>query len=1002
MVICERCGTESPSGLRFCGACGAALPGSDAERGTRKLVTSLFCDIAGSTALGERLDPEVLRNVINQYFERITAIIERHGGTVQKFAGDAVMAVFGVPRVHEDDALRAIRAAAEIHQQVPAIAQQVGVALQFRTGVNTGLVLTDETKSLAIGDAVNVAARLEQAAQPDQVLLGSETLRLVRDAVEVEPLEPLVLKGKTDPVPAFRLLSVDPIAPGLARRQDIKLVGREAELRQLRTTWERSVAEPGCHRVTLVGPAGVGKSRLAAELLAEVEPVAVTLTGRCLPYGDGITFWPVIEALTALGEEGVPLREHLSSGGVATPEELFLELRELLESIARRCPLILNVEDLQWAEPMLLDLLDHIVELSRGAPVLVLCTARPELLEDRPDWGEARRGATTVRLEPLADSACGQLLAELGQGLDPDQRERVIQSSEGNPLFLQEMAVLAGESDDVVVPTTIQSLLAARLERLAADERELLEHGSIEGQVFHSSAIRALVASADSVDIDSGLAKLVRKDLIRPHHAGVEGDAFSFRHLLIRDAAYERLPKATRAELHERFVRWLQTRASEHAELDEIAGWHAEQAVQYARELRRDDDPALVRSAAAHLYAAGRRAGQRSDAQAASSLLERALALVGDTDPQHRAIAVELAERLIESGDLARADELLSATGDQGPEGAVSLNRLEWLVLARPEEAAETLAALLPGMLIELRQKGDDRGLAKAYMLSFWSHWAANRATRAGAEVRQAAEHAGRCGDHGLRARALTWYVATLIWGPRNVSDIARELDEIQSEQPGPYLAATVAVGRSEVARLQRRSDDARDLAQRAYDAFMALGIRPMAAGSAQALARAQLSDGELEAARATLEQCDAVLSEFDERPQRSTIQAMLARVCELLGAQADARAAVEMAEQLSAPGDAINYAMTHGVRARLALADGTLEHAERWAKSALQYALLTDFPTLHAETRLIVAEILRAQGRDAEAAGETLDARRAFTEKGDRPGEASADGLLAELGASA
>ena len=339
MAVCERCGVESPSGFRFCGACGAPLPEETvALRQTRKVVTALFCDVTGSTALGEELDPEVLRGVMNRYFAVIRTTIERHGGTVEKFIGDAVMAVFGIPIVREDDALRAVRAAAEIRERMPEVAEEVGVTLRFRTGVNTGTVLMSEGENYATGDAVNVAARFEQVAASGEIVLGEETLRLVRDAVTVEPLEPLALKGKSDPVRAFRLLSVDPAAAGVARHMDSVLVGRERELSLLRDAWERVVREAGCHLFTLLGMAGVGKSRLVAELLHGIGEDALVLAGRCLAYGEGITFWPLIDALQGAGEPARAVVERLRRGGAAIPEELFLEVRRTLESLAANAP----------------------------------------------------------------------------------------------------------------------------------------------------------------------------------------------------------------------------------------------------------------------------------------------------------------------------------------------------------------------------------------------------------------------------------------------------------------------------------------------------------------------------------------------------------------------------------------------------------------------------------------------------------------------------------------
>ncbi len=1000
MAICDRCGTENPGGFRFCGGCGAALPEADQTHDARKVVTALFCDVAGSTSLGEDLDPEVLHNVLNRYFEAISATIERHGGTVQKFAGDAVLAVFGIPLVHEDDALRAVRAADEISECLPRVAEEIGVALRFRTGLNTGLVLTDEGRTLAMGDAVNVAARLEQAAQPGEILLGSETLRLVRDAVEVETLEPLSLKGKSEPVPAFRLLRVDPVASGHARRRDVSLVDHERELRLLREVWDRTIEEFGCHLFTLLGAAGVGKSRLIDELLADVGGAAITLRGRCLHYGEGITFWPIVEALTPLGEGSQSVRARLSAGGAATPGELFWEVRRHLESLAAERPVILHIDDLHWAEPMLVDLLDHIVDLSQGASILVLCAARPDLLEEHAGFGAGKHNSTTVWLEPLGTADCEELLEHLGDELSRRERARVIRTSEGNPLFLQEMAVLAREGGELHIPPTIHALLAARLERLPADERELLERGAIEGQVFHRSAVSVLGGRASPVEVESQLAGLVRKDLIRPHPPNVPGDeAFRFRHLLIRDAAYERLPKARRAYLHERYARWLEQTTVNFPEVDEIAGWHLEQAVRHEQDLRREVDSDLTRGAAEHLYAAGQRAGARSDVVAARNLLERALTLAPEDDPVRTRIGVELAEQLIEAGDLGRADELLSAAeGDQKDLGPASLTRLEWLVYSKPGEANQQIESMLPRMLEELTRSGDNRGLAKAHMLAFWMRWTASRATLAGEEVRLAARHAREAGDVGLWSRALGWYVATLIYGPQNARTIAAELVAIEAEEPGPYLAAFVDLGRGEVERLDRCFADARRLTERALEGFRALGMHTMAATCEQSLAWIELSRGDAVAALASLRRADAILAECGERSLRSSTQAMLARAYELLGAADDARAAIELAEELSAPQEAVNYAITHDVRARLALAAGDQEAAGRWARSAVDHALRTDFVELQAGARLIAARVVSARGRIEEAISEARAALALFDAKGDRPGGDAAQALLDTL----
>jgi class 3 adenylate cyclase/DNA-binding SARP family transcriptional activator len=980
------------------------LEGVSALAGRRKVVTVLFCDVTGSTALGEELDPEVLHGVMNRYFRELRVTIERHGGTVDTFIGDAVMAAFGIPVVREDDALRAVRAAAEIRQRLPAVADEVGVALSFCTAVNTGLVLVGEGENKAVGDVVNVAAWLGQAAAPGEILLGEETLRLVRDAVQVEPFEPLVLKGKSAPVRAFRLLELDPLAPGLARHLDMSLVGRERELGVLRAAWDRVVAESGCHLFTMLGVAGVGKSRLVAELLAVVSDAATVLSGRCLPYGEGITFWPLVEALTPLGEPAREVLKRLGAGGAATPEELFWDVRRLLESLAQERPVILHIDDLQWAEPMLLDLLDHVVDLSRGAPILLLCTARPELLEDRRAWSGGKLNASTVLLEPLDTADCEVLLDQLGDGLVPEARARVIAASQGNPLFLEEMAALTRERGTVTAPSTIQALLAARLERLAVEERELLERGAIEGEVFHLAAVRALSGEGVQADLESRLAGLVRKELIRPHPSALQHEhAFRFRHLLIRDAAYDGLPKTNRARLHEQVADWLKDNGRELAELDEIAGWHLEQATRYQRELGRPYDPALAHRAAAHLHAAGRRARERSDPVAARNLLERAYALAVEHNTLRARIGVDLAEELIDAGELARSDDLLSsAERDPDASALAALVRLEFLVRVRPEELIRTIESALPGILEQLSREGNERGLAKAHLAAFSAHWLAARATSGGEQALLAAEHARDAGDEGLRSRALGWYVATLTLGPLDARSVAEKLDAIEREEPGPYLATRIGLARGQLERLAGHFGAARQLVEHAIKSYRALGMPMLAAATHMYLAEIELCDGNAPEALALLLRGDTILAESRERSIRSTIQGDLSRVYERLGDRDGARVAIALSGQLGVTDDVINCPVTHAVRARLALAEGDAAAAERWARSAVEHAVQTDFVSDQAAARQELARILVALGRQQEATAEAHAALELYEAKGDRPGAAETRALLEELRASA
>ena len=405
MTRCPSCGQENPDGFRFCGACGTALTVAAPAREVRKTVTVLFCDVAGSTAMGERLDPESTRRVMARYFDAMRAAIERHGGTVEKFIGDAVMAVFGVPVVHEDDTLRAVRAAADMRAALTELNEELdrdwGIRIESRIGINTGEIVTGEGDSLATGDAVNVAARLEQLAAPGETLLGETTHRLVRDAVAAEPVEPVSAKGKSEPLAAFRLTGLIEGAEFIARRLDSALVGRENELAQLQRAFDHAVSERVAYQFTLLGPAGIGKSRLVRELHGRVD--ATLLAGRCLPYGEGITYWPLTEI--------APLAAEIDFE--ANRDEIALETRRILERLARERPLLVVFDDLQWSEPTFLDLIDHISDLARDAPMLLVCLARPELLDLRPAWGGGKLNATTMQLEALTEAEASELVDNL-------------------------------------------------------------------------------------------------------------------------------------------------------------------------------------------------------------------------------------------------------------------------------------------------------------------------------------------------------------------------------------------------------------------------------------------------------------------------------------------------------------------------------------------------------------------------------------------------------------
>ena len=657
MTICASCGQENPKGFKFCGNCAAPLEPTLTAREQRKTVTVLFCDVTGSTALAESTDPEALRALLARYFERMKAIVEHHGGTVEKFIGDAVMAVFGVPQVHEDDALRAVRAAIEMREALP----ELGV--QARIGVNTGEVVTGTAERLATGDAVNVAARLEQVAQPGEILIGDQTLVLVGNAVDVEQVEPLELKGRTGPVEAHRLLALSELSE---RSHETVFVGRERELDVLRQAWQRARGENRCELVTVVGDAGVGKSRLTAEFLGVFGERVVH--GRCLPYGDGITYWPVVEVLKQLGDlpadadAAAALRALLGDTDARTSaDEIAWAFRKLLEE---RGPIACVVDDLQWAEDTFLELIEGVALLASGTPILLLCLARPELVERRPEW------PVSLRLGPLPEQDVRVLISELPEALG----EKVARAAGGNPLFVGEMLAVARESDgEIAVPPTLRAVLAARLDRLEVAERSALERGAIEGEIFHHGAVQAL---SDNGRVTPLLAALVRKQLIRREKPLLAGDhAFRFAHLLIRDAAYDALPKRTRAELHERFAAWLAQSGGELIELDELLGYHLEQVCRYRGELGASVDRELARSASEHFAGAGYRALRRQDYHAAASLLQRAAALMAPGEFDF-VLETELRDALFWLGkreEAVRRAEALEARADAAEDRVAEL-----------------------------------------------------------------------------------------------------------------------------------------------------------------------------------------------------------------------------------------------------------------------------------------------------------------------------------------
>src|SRR6266851_5070601 len=958
MLRCAACGRENVAGAKFCNECGASLDAGQAQREQRKTVTVLFCDITGWTALGESMDPEALRTVLARYYERMKGIVEAHGGSVEKFIGDAVMAVFGVPVVHEDDALRAVRAAAEMRQARP----ELGV----RIGVNTGEVVTGTEERLATGDAVNVAARLEQAAAPGQVLLGEETMKLVRQAVDATPVQPLTVKGKSESVVAHEFVALRvletqrPIAP---------MVGRETELRRLRDAFAQAARDRSCQLFTVLGMAGVGKSRLAAEFLSDLD--ARVVQGRCLSYGEGITYWPVVDVvkqLDALPEDAAAaraLRSLLGETDAGTSaEEIAWALRKLLEQTAQERPLVCVFDDLHWGEETFLDLVEHVADLSRDAAILVLCMARPELLDLRPGWGGGKWNATTVLLEPLNAAETDELLDALG-GVEGKLRDRIHAAAEGNPLFLEEMLVLLRESGDgeLTVPPTIQALLAARLDQLEPAERSVLERGAIEGQVFHESAVQAL--SDDETRLAERLTALVRKDLVRPERSQVPGeDAYRFRHLLIRDAAYDALPKATRAKLHGRFANWLVYSGADLMELDEILGHHLEQAFRYKAELGQPD-ATLAERAGERLATAGRRALSRGDERAAASLLKRALEL---TRPIHLDVHLELdLARALWGRDIQAAVAVAASTAERahatGDETGAALARVvvgHYRLYSVADPALDELEALARSALPLLERTEDHAGLVHVWwalgygvanLLGRYDEWAE--------AAEQAIHHSRLAGQHPTDLFRLP---DALFFGSRPADEALQTLDAVLPDpaHPNPLLWRAVLLA------LLGRFAEAHQISAEASKRLQELTGDE--AGEYM-LSEIATCAGDHEAATRYLDlYCDQ-LQERGLRAQLSSYAPMLGRSLCALGRHEEAEPRAQLARELGDEQDVLTQMLWRQVQALVHSQRGEHAQAEPFAREAVALSEQTDGLNCQGDALCDLAEVLARAGRSEEAA---------------------------------
>jgi class 3 adenylate cyclase/tetratricopeptide (TPR) repeat protein len=1057
MVSCSACGQRNPGGFRFCGSCGSPLEGDAAvSREVRKTITVVFCDLAGSTTLGERLDPESLQRVLGRYFQRVREVLERHEGTVAKFIGDAVVGVFGIPQLHEDDALRAVRAAFELRMALAELNEELerdwGVTLQVRIGVNTGEVVAGSPavgSALVLGDAVNVAARLEQAAAPDEVLLGRTTWRLVRDAVQADPVAPLAVKGKADRVAAWRLRAVTSDRRGHGRRREVPMVGRELERRRLLDVFDRAVGERACRLVTVLGAAGVGKTRLVDEALASVRERATVLRGRCLSYGEGITYWPVAEvvrqaagiadddsddpqtriASLVSGEEradrivnGVAHAIGLP-GAQAAPDETFWSIRRLLETIARRGPLVACFDDIHWAEPTLLDLIEHVADWSRDAPILLVCAAREELLDRRPGWGEGKPAVATIHLEPLSEPA-GQELVDrlLGRAALPlELRRHIAEAADGNPLFAEEfVSMLIDEGSlrrhdgegkatadrfEVSVPASIQALLAARLDQLDAPERIVGERASVEGTVFHRGAVLELCGGALREALDPQLGSLLRRELIRPDRAIFAGDeAFRFRHLLIRDAAYQAMPKQLRADLHERFADWLERTAGDRIqEHEEILAYHLERAYRYRVELAPPGmrERELARRAAQRLAAAARRATARIDLPAAANLLGRATTLVSRDEPTYPQLLWELGVALNRLGDDTRAERVLSEVVElaaaSGDARLAPRARLD-LLFARLHTGATGVIERIPvevrALVPVLEGLGDDLGLTKAWQLLAARNWLVCEFEATRRPLDRALLHARRAGDRLEETEALAALLWACRWGPTPVEDGIRRCEEVVGEVRGDRrIEAEVLATHGVLLAMLGRFQEARAHLRRTGEIYKDLGLLYGLGLTSEARLEIEMLAGDpVQAERAAR----AVYEEYSQEHNWMSDRAASALALALC-AQGRYEEATSYTEITGArPGDQVmDQILWRIARVRALAGLGRLEEAAQLAREAVALVGTTDALNLHGDALMALAEVLRSVGRSDQAAETAQQALDCYARKGNVVSARQAETLL-------
>jgi class 3 adenylate cyclase/tetratricopeptide (TPR) repeat protein len=956
----------------------------------RKLATVMFVDLVSSTDLVSASDPEVVRRRVQRFFDGVSTCITTHGGIVEKFAGDAVMAAFGVPLAHEDDAERAVRAALAIQEKVCEL------GLEARIGIESGQIVADTSDStFATGEAVNLAARLQQHADPGDLLIGPGAARLTRGLFACDSLEPLSLRGFPEPIEACRVLSVRQGGRSLGSLKT-PLVGRDEEVELLETSFSRTVRHGRASLFTLYGEPGVGKSRLAREFVAGLEGATV-LSGRCLPYGEGVTYWPLAEMVKASAgiadddpadkareklrayceDEAVADLLGLAAGvleaveGERSPREIAWAARAWAEQLAQAQPLVLVFEDIHWAEEPLLDLIEHLAAWVKDAPLLLLSLARPELLEIRPTWGGGSVRSTAIELEPLPPEQSAELAEALVAELQlPIDLATVLAKTEGNPLFVEEtirmLAEQEGDAEAERIPDTLQALIAARVDRLPPDQRTVLQRASVIGRVFWTSAIQHL--SPDLESPEHAIEGLLLRDLVLGEsRSSITGEvAFKFKHVLIREVAYSGLSKSARADHHARFAAWLQERTGE--ELLEIRAFHLDQAARLLAELDGAPPPELAEDAAGALHKAGARALSRESFRTARKLFLRAVELAPTLDRRYSAaraawrlgdyVAVSLEMEQVRAeaeGHLPRLEgRALTALADVAlSQGADAL---------RARELLERALAVL--------EEGDVARFDALRTRSQVANWlgdheeSAHFVELAGTLARAA----GRKDLEAISVDSLAHALLIRLEIGRAEPLVARALE--LAEESGSVLGragALRSLGLLEHAR--GRLDQAEAAYQSARDLYGEIGSPFHEAWLDVQLAAIALKRDDLDRAETILRESVRVLKGLRDRSRLCEGQRWLAQVLVRSGRLAEAeRLALEAQETVGAD-DRVSLSTTKHALGIVRAAQGRDAEAEQLLRAAVEGLEAFEFLWLARDALDELARFLREHGREDEAA---------------------------------